>query len=135
MNDKKRYKNMNKKEFKKKCKQEKTQKVDPNEVNVGEIILVKPGEKIPLDGIVIEGEAMLNVVALTGESVPKKIPINDEVLSGCINNDGILKIKVNKKFEESTVSKILDLVENASNRKSKSEHFIHKFAKYIPQSL
>ena len=106
------------------------EKVDPDEVNIGEIILVKPGEKIPLDGIVIEGKSMLNTQALTGESVPRKVALNDEVLSGCINNDGILKIKVTKEFGESTVSKILDLVENASSRKSKSENFISKFAKY-----
>ena len=108
----------------------KIEKIDPNEVNIGEIILVKPGEKIPLDGIVIEGESMLNTQALTGESVPRKVALNDEVLSGCINNEGILKIKVTKKFGESTVSKILELVENASSRKSKSENFISKFAKY-----
>lgn len=106
------------------------ERVDPDEVNIGEIILVKPGEKIPLDGVVVEGESMLNTQALTGESVPRKVEVNDEVLSGCINNDGILKIKVSKEFGESTVSKILDLVENASNRKSKSENFISKFAKY-----
>ena len=106
------------------------ERVDPDEVNIGEIILVKPGEKIPLDGIVEDGESMLNTQALTGESVPRKVTVNDEVLSGCINNDGILKIKVSKEFEESTVSKILDLVENASSRKSKSENFISKFAKY-----
>lgn len=105
-------------------------KVDPNEVNIEEIIFVKPGEKIPLDGIVVEGKSMLNTVALTGEAVPRSVKEDDEVLSGCINNDGILKIKVTKKFGDSTVSKILDLVENASNRKSKSEAFITKFAKY-----
>jgi len=106
------------------------ERVDPDEVNIGEIILVKPGEKIPLDGTIVEGESMLNTQALTGESVPRKVTVNDEVLSGCINNDGILKIKVSKEFGESTVSKILDLVENASSRKSKSENFISKFAKY-----
>ncbi len=106
------------------------ERVDPDEVNIGEIILVKPGEKIPLDGTIVEGESMLNTQALTGESVPRKATVNDEVLSGCINNDGILKIKVRKEFEESTVSKILELVENASSRKSKSENFISKFAKY-----
>ncbi len=105
-------------------------KVDPDEVNIGEIILVKPGEKIPLDGIVVEGESMLNTGFLTGETVPRKVNANDEVLSGYINNDGILKIKVSREFGESTVSKILDLVENASSRKSKSENFISKFAKY-----
>ena len=109
---------------------EKIEKVDPNEVNVGEIILIKPGEKIPLDGIVIEGTSMLNTLDLTGESVPRNINVNDEVLSGCINSEGILKVKVTKKFGESTVSKILDLVENASSRKSKSENFISKFARY-----
>ena len=109
---------------------EEIEKVDPDEINIGEIILVKPGEKIPLDGIVVEGESMLNTQALTGESVPRKVTINDEVLSGCINADSILKIKVTKEFKESTVSKILDLVENASSRKSKSENFISKFAKY-----
>ena len=111
-------------------REEEIERVDPDEVNIGEIILVKPGEKIPLDGTIVEGESMLNMQALTGESVPRKVTVNDDVLSGCINNDGILKIKVNKEFKESTVSKILDLVENASNRKSKSENFISKFAKY-----
>ena len=112
---------------------EEIEKVDPNEVNIGEIILIKPGEKIPLDGIVIEGTSMLNTLALTGESVPRSINVNDEVLSGCINSEGILKVKVTKKFGESTVSKILDLVENASSRKSKSENFISKFARdYTP---
>ena len=105
-------------------------KVDPDDVSVGEIILVKPGEKIPLDGTVIEGEAMINTLALTGESIPKHVTKGENVLSGCINNDGTLKIRVDKEFEESTVSKILDLVENASSRKSKSENFISKFAKY-----
>lgn len=114
-------------------REDEIERLDPNEVNIGEIILVKPGEKIPLDGIVVEGESMLNTQALTGESVPRKVSINDEVLSGCINNDGILKIKVSKEFGDSTVSKILDLVENASSRKSKSENFISKFAKcYTP---
>ena len=108
----------------------KHEKVDPNEVNVEEIILVKPGEKIPLDGVIVEGKSLLNTVALTGESIPRSVKENDEVLSGCINNDGILKIKVTKKFSDSTVSKILDLVENASSRKSPTENFITKFAKY-----
>lgn len=105
-------------------------KVDPNEVNIEEIILVKPGEKIPLDGIIVEGSSMLNTLALTGEAVPSSVKKGDEVLSGCVNNEGILKIKVTKKFGESTVSKILELVENASSRKSSSEAFITKFAKY-----
>lgn len=109
---------------------EEINKVNPNDVNIGEIILIKPGEKIPLDGIVVEGNSLLNTLALTGESMPKSVTEGDEVLSGCINNEGILKVKVTKKFGESTVSKILDLVENASSRKSKSENFISKFAKY-----
>lgn len=108
----------------------KTERVDPNKVKVGDIILIKPGEKIPLDGIVVEGNSFLNTLALTGESMPKSVTEGNEVLSGCINNEGILKVKVTKKFGESTVSKILDLVENASSRKSKSENFISKFAKY-----
>ena len=108
----------------------KYEKVDPNEVNIEEIILVKPGEKIPLDGVIVEGKSLLNTIALTGESIPRSVKENDEVLSGCINNEGILKIKVTKKFGDSTVSKILDLVENASSRKSPTENFITKFAKY-----
>ncbi len=111
-------------------KNNKTERVDPNKVKVGDIILIKPGEKIPLDGIVVEGNSLLNTLALTGESMPKSVTETDEVLSGCINNEGILKVKVTKKFGESTVSKILNLVENASSRKSKSENFISKFAKY-----
>ena len=106
------------------------EKVDPDEVNIEEIILIKPGEKIPLDGVVIEGESLLNTLALTGEAMPRHIKPGDEVLSGCINNDSILKVKVTKEFGQSTVNKILDLVENASSRKSKSENFISKFAKY-----
>ena len=114
-------------------REEEVHKVDPDEVNIGEIIVVKPGEKIPLDGVVEEGESMLNTVALTGEAVPRKVGLGDEVLSGCINNDGMLKIKVSKEFGESTVTKILDLVENAGARKSKSENFISKFARvYTP---
>ena len=109
---------------------EKTERVEPNKVKIGDIILIKPGEKIPLDGIVVEGNSHLNTLALTGESMPRSVTETDEVLSGCINNEGILKVKVTKEFGESTVSKILDLVENASSRKSKSENFISKFAKY-----
>lgn len=105
-------------------------KVDPNEVNIEETILVKPGEKIPLDGIIIEGNSMLNTIALTGETIPKIVGKGDKVVSGCVNIEGILKIKVTKKFGESTVSKILELVENATSRKSSSEEFITKFAKY-----
>jgi Cd2+/Zn2+-exporting ATPase len=106
------------------------EKINPEEIKIGEEIIVKPGEKIPLDGIVVEGESLLDTVALTGESVPRKVAVGGEVLSGCINQNGLLKIKVTKEFGESTVSKILDLVENASNKKSKSENFISKFAKY-----
>ncbi len=106
------------------------EKVDPDDVKIGQIIIVKPGEKVPLDGIVVEGTSNLDTMALTGESVPRKVKENDEVLSGCINKSGLLTIKVTKEFGESTVSKILDLVENASNKKSKSENFITKFAKY-----
>lgn len=106
------------------------EKVDPDEVNIGDIIIVKPGEKIPLDGVVIEGDSMIDTMALTGESVPRAVRSGNEVLSGCINKNGLLKIEVTKEYDESTVSKILDLVENASNKKSKSEYFISKFAKY-----
>lgn len=105
-------------------------KVDPDDVKIGETIVIKPGEKIPLDGIVLSGSSMIDTSALTGEAVPRKINAGDEVLSGCINQNGLLDIQVTKEFGESTVNKILDLVENASNRKSKSENFISKFAKY-----
>ncbi len=105
-------------------------KVNPNEVNLGETIIVKPGEKVPLDGTIIEGSSLLDTSSLTGESVPKEVTLGDTVLSGCINQTSLLTIKVAKKFKESTVSKILDLVENASSKKSKSENFITKFAKY-----
>lgn len=107
-----------------------TEKVDPDEVEIGEIISVLPGEKVPLDGIVIEGNTSVNTSALTGESVPREIITGDEVISGCININGAIKIKTTKEFGESTVSKILDLVENASSKKSRSENFISKFAKY-----
>lgn len=106
------------------------QKLNPNEVKIGEIIIVKPGEKIPLDGKVIEGTSNIDVKALTGESMPKEVNIGDEILSGSINQTGLITIKVTKEFGESTVSKILDLVQNASDKKSKSENFITKFAKY-----
>lgn len=111
-------------------KNNKTSKVDPGDVNIGDIIVVKAGEKIPLDGIIVDGESMLNTVALTGEAPYRKVQVNDEVISGCINVNGTLKVKVTKTYENSTVSKILDLVENASNKKTKSENFITKFAKY-----
>ena len=106
------------------------QKVSPEDVEIGSTILVKPGEKIPIDGIVIDGDSSLDTKALTGEVIPKDVLVGDEVLSGCINLNGLLKIQTVQKFENSTVSKILDLVENASSRKSKSENFISKFAKY-----
>ena len=111
-------------------KDNEVEKVSPDEVKIGNIILVKPGEKVPLDGIVLEGESMLDTSSLTGESVPKKVFVGDEILSGCINQTGVLKIQVTKEFSESTVSKILELVENASSKKSKAENFITKFAKY-----
>ena len=111
----------------------KEKKVSPETVKVEDIILVKPGEKIPLDGIVVEGESFVDTSALTGESVPRKIAVNDEILSGGINTNGVLKVKVTKKFGESTVSRILEMVENAANKKANTEKFITKFAKvYTP---
>ncbi len=106
------------------------EQVDPDEIEIGSIIIVQPGEKVPIDGVVIEGTSTLNTVALTGESVPRDIKEGEEITSGCINMTGVLKIQTTKEFGESTVSKILDLVENASSRKSRSEDFIAKFAKY-----
>ena len=108
----------------------KLEKVDPDEVKIGDIIVVKPGEKIPLDGTVVEGKTNLDTKALTGEPMPREANIGDDVISGCINLNGLIKVKVTKEFGESTVSKILDLVENASSKKSKSENFITKFAAY-----
>lgn len=111
----------------------KEKKVSPETVKVEDIILIKPGEKIPLDGIVVEGESFVDTSALTGESVPRKIAVNDEILSGGINTNGVLKVKVTKKFGESTVSRILEMVENAANKKANTEKFITKFAKvYTP---
>ena len=110
-------------------------KVSPEEVKIGELIVVKPGEKIPLDGVVEEGKSMLDTSSLTGESMPQDVNVGDNVLSGCINKSGLLTIKVTKEFGESTVSKILDLVENASSKKSKSENFITKFAKYYTPAV
>lgn len=110
-----------------------TTTVSPEEISVGDFILVKPGEKIPLDGIVVEGNSLVDTTALTGESVPREVEVGDTVLSGCINTSGLLKIKVEKEFGESTVSKILNLVENASNKKAETEKFITKFARvYTP---
>lgn len=106
------------------------EQVDPDEVAVGSVILVQPGEKVPIDGVVVEGTSTLNTSALTGESVPRDVTVGEEVFSGCINMTGVLRIQTTKEFGESTVSKILDLVENASSRKAKSENFISKFAKY-----
>lgn len=114
---------------------DKIEKVNPSEVVIGEIIVVKPGEKIPLDGTVVEGTSMLDTSALTGESVPRKIEVGDDALSGTINETGLIKVKVTKPFGESTVNKILDLVENASSKKSKSEKFITKFAKYYTPTV
>ncbi|MBR4703636.1 MAG: cadmium-translocating P-type ATPase [Oscillospiraceae bacterium] len=106
------------------------EQVDPDEVEVGSIIVVQPGEKVPLDGVVVEGSSSLNTSALTGESLPRKVEVDSDVLSGSINMSGVLKIRTTTEFDESTASKILDLVENAASRKSKSENFISKFAKY-----
>ena len=109
--------------------------VDPEEVAVGTVIIVQPGEKIPIDGVVIFGTSSLNTSALTGESVPRDVFVSDEVISGCINLTGVLRIKTTKEFGESTVSKILDLVENSSSKKSRSENFISKFAKYYTPAV
>lgn len=105
-------------------------RVDPDEIDIGTVIYVQPGEKVPLDGIVIDGSSTLNTSALTGESAPRDVRVQDEVISGCINLSGLLKIRTTKRFEESTVSRILDLVENSSMKKSRSENFITKFARY-----
>lgn len=106
------------------------EQVDPDEVEIGSVIVVQPGEKVPIDGVIIEGKSTLNTSALTGESLPREAEVNDEIVSGCINMTGVLRIKTTKEFGESTVSKILDMVENASSRKSRSENFISKFAHY-----
>ena len=108
----------------------KEEKVNPNEVKIGDTIIIKPGEKVPLDGVVIDGKTTLDAKALTGESVPREVAEGEQVLSGCINLNGVIKAEVSKEFAESTVSKILDLVENASSKKAKSENFITKFAAY-----
>lgn len=109
------------------------EQVDPDEIAIGMVIVVQPGEKVPIDGVVVEGTSSLNTSALTGESVPREVSVDDEIISGCINMTGLLKIRTTKEFGESTVSKILELVENASSRKSRSENFISKFAKiYTP---
>ncbi len=110
-------------------------KVDPDEVEPGSIILVKPGEKVPIDGTVVEGRTTLNTSALTGESIPREAAVGDEVISGCINITGVIRVKTSREFGESTVSKILELVENSSSRKSRSENFISKFAKYYTPAV
>ena len=112
-----------------------TRKVDPDEVNVGDVIIVKPGEKVPLDGIVLDGSSMMDTSALTGESVPRKVKAADQVLSGMINKTGLLSVQATKKFSESTASKILDLVENAASKKATTEKFITKFAKYYTPAV
>lgn len=113
----------------------KLEQVDPDEVEIGSIIVVQPGEKVPIDGVIVEGNTTLNTSALTGESVPREAHAGDEVISGCINMSGVLKIKTSKEFGESTVSKILELVENASSRKSEPENFISKFARYYTPAV
>ena len=111
----------------------KLEKVDPDEVEIGSVIVVQPGEKIPIDGVILEGSSTLSTSALTGESIPREAAAGDEIISGCINMTGLLKVKTTKEFGESTVSRILDLVENASSRKSRSEEFISRFARiYTP---
>ena len=111
------------------------EQVDPDEVEIGSVIVVQPGEKIPIDGVILEGTTTLNTSALTGESLPREVRAGDEVISGCINMTGVLKIQTTKEFGESTVSKILDLVENASSKKSRSENFISKFARYYTPAV
>ena len=109
------------------------EQVDPDEVEIGTVILVQPGEKIPIDGVIVEGSSTLNTSALTGESLPRQVESGDEVISGCINMSGVLRIQTTREFGESTVSKILDLVENSSSKKSRSENFISRFARvYTP---
>ena len=111
------------------------EQVDPDEVEIGSVIVVQPGEKVPIDGVIEEGRTSLNTSALTGESLPREAGVGDEVISGCINMSGVLKIRTTKEFGESTVSKILDMVENASSKKSRSENFISKFAKYYTPAV
>ena len=113
----------------------KLERVDPDEVGIGSVIVVQPGEKVPIDGVIIEGSTTLNTSALTGESVPREAKAGDDVISGCINMTGVLKIKTTKEFGESTVSRILDLVENSSSKKSRSENFISKFARYYTPAV
>ncbi len=113
----------------------KLEKVDPDEVEIGSVIVVQPGEKVPLDGVIVEGTTTLNTSALTGESLPRSAKPGDEIISGCINMTGVLKIRTTKEFDESTVSKILELIEESSSRKSRSENFISKFARYYTPAV
>jgi Cd2+/Zn2+-exporting ATPase len=113
----------------------KLEQVDPDEVEIGTVIIVQPGEKVPIDGVVVEGHSSLNTSALTGESVPREVAVGEEIVSGCINLSGLLKIRTTREFGESTVSKILDLVENASSKKSRSENFISRFAHYYTPAV
>ena len=113
----------------------KLEQVDPDEVEIGSVIVVQPGEKVPIDGVIIEGSTTLNTSALTGESLPRNAKPGDEIISGCINMTGVLKIRTTKEFGESTVSRILELVEDSSSRKSRSENFISKFARYYTPAV
>ncbi len=111
------------------------EQIDPDDVEIGTIIIVQPGEKVPIDGVVTEGSSTLNTAALTGESVPRDVGAGDDIISGCVNLSGLLKIRTTKEFGESTVSKILDLVENSGMKKSRSENFITKFARYYTPAV
>ena len=113
----------------------KLEEVDPGEVETGSIIVIKPGEKVPLDGVVIEGSSSVDTAALTGESLPREIKVGDEIISGCINQGGLLKVEVTKEYEDSTVTKILELVENSASKKAKAENFITRFARYYTPSV
>ena len=110
--------------------------MDPDDVEVGTVIVVQPGERVPIDGIIVEGTSALNTAALTGESLPRDVRSGDEVISGCVNMTGLLKVRTTKEFGESTVSKILDLVENSSMKKARTENFITRFARvYTPAAV
>ena len=111
------------------------EQVDPDDVEIGTVIVVRPGEKVPIDGVVVEGSAALNTSALTGESTPREVGVGDDIISGCVNTSGLLKIRTTKEFGESTVTKILELVENSSMKKSRSENFITKFARYYTPTV
>ena len=109
----------------------KVSQVDPDDVEVGSIIVVKPGERVPLDGIVIEGESMVDTSSLTGESVPRRVAKDSEIISGCVNGSGLLRVKTTKEFDDSTVTRILELVENASSKKAKAEKLYYKVCKIL----